>query len=224
VDGAAIGWGTLIGASLVAGALVAAWLVLPGRLSAIVTAFGGGILLAAVALELVPDADERADISLTAAGLLGGALVYVATDALLTRSEGMEAMRRSAHAAAAGRPMEMTALREDAARGEAIAAGLFVDGIPESIALGLTIAEGELGVALLVGVVVGNIVEAYGAAQPIVASGRSKRFALILLSAIGVAVALATVAGATVLSEASSASIGVAQAVASGAVLAVISI
>jgi ZIP family zinc transporter len=199
VNGAAIGWGTLIGASLVAGALVAAWLVLPGRLSAIVTAFGGGILLAAVALELVPDADERAGIWLTAGG--------------------MEAMRRSARAAAAGRPMEMTVLREDAARGEAIAAGLFVDGIPESIALGLTVAEGELGVALLVGIVVGNIVEAYGAAQPIVASGRSKRFALLLLSAIGVAVALATVAGATVLSEASSASIGVAQAVASGAVL-----
>jgi zinc transporter, ZIP family len=224
VNGAAIGWGALIGASLVAGGLVAAWLVLPRQLSAIVTAFGGGILLAAVALELVPDADERAGTWLTAAGLLGGALVYVATDALLTRSEGMEAMRRSAHAAASGRPMEMTVLREDAARGEAIAAGLFVDGIPESIALGLTVAEGELGVALLVGIVVGNVVEAYGAAQPIVASGRSKRFALLLLSAIGVAVALATVAGATVLSEARSAPIGVAQAVASGAVLAVISI
>lgn len=224
MNGAAIGWGTLIGASLVAGALVAAWLVLPGRLSAIVTAFGGGILLAAVALELVPDADERAGIWLTAAGLLGGALVYVASDALLTRSEGMEAMRRSAHAAAAGRPMEMTVVREDAARGEAIAAGLFVDGIPESIALGLTIAEGELGIALLVGIVVGNVVEAYGAAQPIVASGRSKGFALLLLGAIGVAVALATVAGATLLSEVSSAPIGVAQAVASGALLAAISI
>ena len=71
MNGAAIGWGTLIGASLVAGALVAAWLVLPGRLSAIVTAFGGGILLAAVALELVPDADERAGTWLTAAVLLG---------------------------------------------------------------------------------------------------------------------------------------------------------
>ena len=28
-----------------------------------------------------------------------------------------------------------------------LAAGLFVDGVPESIALGLTIAEGEIGVA-----------------------------------------------------------------------------
>ena len=70
----------------------------------------------------------------------------------------------------------------------------------------------------------GNIVEAYGAAQAIGASGRSKRFALLLPSAVGVAVALITVAGATVLSEASSASIGVAHAVASGVVLAVISI
>ena len=51
--------------------------------------------------------------------------------------------------------------------------GLFVDGVPESIALGLTVAEGEVGVALLAGIVVGNLVEAYGAAQPIVAGGHA---------------------------------------------------
>jgi hypothetical protein len=35
-----------------------------------------------------------------------------------------------------------------------------VDGVPESVALGLTIAEGEVGLALLVGIAVGNVVEA----------------------------------------------------------------
>jgi zinc transporter, ZIP family len=220
----AIGWGALVGASLAAGGLLAARVELPERIAAALTAFGGGILLAAVALELVPEADERAGTWLTAAGLLAGALAYVATDAWLTRDEGMEAMRRAAHAAAAGRPMEMTPSQAELARGEAIAAGLVVDGVPESIALGLTIAEGELGLALLIGIVVGNVVEAYGAAQPIVAAGRTRRFAVLLLTGIGVAVALATIAGATVLAEAPDEPIGVAQAVASGAVLAVISI
>jgi zinc transporter, ZIP family len=131
-------------------------------------------------------------------------------------------VRRSGHAAAAGRPMMMHSA--EAARGESIAAGLFVDGVPESLALGLTIAEGEIGVALLAGVLIGNVVEAYGAAQPIVAGGHTKRFAVMLLAAIGAALALATVLGGTVLADASGELVGTAQAVAAGAVMAVVTI
>jgi hypothetical protein len=42
--------------------------------------------------------------------------------------------------------------------------------VPESIALGLT-CDSHLGVALLVGVLVGNLAEAYGAVPPIIAIG-----------------------------------------------------
>ena len=118
----------------------------------------------------------------------------------------------------------MPSSRGDGARGESIAVGIFVDGVPESVALGLTVAEGAVGVALLVGILVGNVVEAYGAAQPIVANGRSKRFALTLLAAIGLALAFATVLGGTVLADASGTLIGTAEAIAAGAVLAVVSI
>lgn len=133
-------------------------------------------------------------------------------------------MRRMDHAAAAGRPMTMPHGHAEAARGESIAAGIFVDGVPESIALGLTIAEGDLGVALLAGVLIGNVVEAYGAAQPILAGGHSRRFALGLLGGIGLALAAATILGGTVFAGASAALVGTMQAVAAGAVLAVISI
>ncbi|MGI8585232.1 MAG: hypothetical protein ACR2KY_02380, partial [Thermoleophilaceae bacterium] len=74
------------------------------------------------------------------------------------------------------------------------------------------------------GIVVGNLVEAYGAAQPIVAGGRSRRFAVGLLGGIGATLALATILGGTVLADASPELIGTAQAVAAGAVLAVVSI
>jgi zinc transporter, ZIP family len=222
--GASLGWGLVIGASLLAGATAAAALRLPEKAAATLTAFGGGVLFAAVALELVPEADREAGVALTAFGLIVGTLVYVGADSWLNRDEDMKMMRRSAHAAAAGRPMTMPASHDEAARGESIAAGLFVDGVPESIALGLTIAEGEVGVALLAGILVGNLVEAYGAAQPILSGGRSKRFATGLLGAIGLSLALATVLGGTVLADASPELIGTAQAVAAGAVLAVVTI
>ena len=163
-DVALIGWAILVGASLVAGALVAVVLRLPERIAAVLTSFGGGLLVAAIAFELVPEADERAGTVVTVLGLLAGTLVYVGADAWLTRDEAMAEMRRSGQAAAAGQPMTMSVDHAEAARGESIAVGLFVDGVPESIALGLTVAEGEIGLALLVGIVVGNVVEAYGAA------------------------------------------------------------
>jgi ZIP family zinc transporter len=223
--GASIGWGLAVAASLIAGGTVAALVRLPERVAALVTSFGGGILLAAIALELVPEADRSAGAGLTTLGLVVGTLVYVGADAWLNRDEEIKSMRRSGHAAAAGMEMDMPAAgAAGAARGESIAAGIFVDGVPESVALGLTVADGELGIALLAGILVGNVVEAYGAAQPIVAAGGSRRFALTLLSAIGLALAFATVLGGTVLSDASPSLIGSAEAVAAGAVLAVVSI
>ncbi|MGI9111464.1 MAG: hypothetical protein ACR2GT_04605 [Gaiellaceae bacterium] len=170
------------------------------------------------------EADRDAGSTITALGLVAGTLVYVTADRWLTRDDSMAEMRRSAHAAAAGEPMTMKSGHAEAARGEAIAAGLFVDGVPESLALGLTVAEGGIGVALLVGIVVGNVVEAYGAAQPIVAGGHTRRFAVGLLGGIGAALALATVLGATVLANTSSSLVGGAEALAAGAVLAVTSI
>ena len=64
--------GLVIAASLLAGALVATRTALPPRLAAAITAFGGGVLLSAIALELVPDADQAAGPWLTAAGMLAG--------------------------------------------------------------------------------------------------------------------------------------------------------
>jgi zinc transporter, ZIP family len=222
--GASLGWGLVIAASLVAGGLVAAAVSLPERVAAMITAFGGGTLLSAIALELVPEADAEAGVALTALGLAAGSVVYVGADWWLNRDEQMKTARRSMHAAASGRAMEMSKRQAEEARGESIAVGIFVDGVPESIALGLTVAEGEVGVALLAGILIGNVVESYGAAQPILMGGRSKRFAITLLTAIGFALAFATVLGGTVLADASPELVGTAQAVAAGAVLAVVSI
>jgi zinc transporter, ZIP family len=223
--GASVAWGLVVAGSLLAGALTAATVRIPGRLAATVTAFGGGTLIAAIGLQLVPTASRQAGLGLTAVGMLAGTLTYVGVDAWLTRDADMRAMRRSCQAVSAGgRMAAMAAGRGDARRGEAVALGGFVDGVPESLALGLMVASGGVGFALLAGILVGNVVESYGAARLIVGGGQSGRFALTLLGALGLALAFATVLGGTVLSGADPALIGTAQAVAAGAVLAVVSI
>jgi ZIP family zinc transporter len=228
--GASAVWGIAIGLSLTLGAAVAASVRLPARLAELMTTVGGGILFAAIAFELVPEADAAAGPAITAAGLVTGTLVYVGADAWLTRDDDKRARRRMVQAMAAGAPMddEMMAVavpdHAEAARGESIAVGLFVDGVPESVALGLTVAAGEVGVALAAGILIGNLVEAYGAATPIIAGGHGKGFAVGLLAAIGGALALATVLGGTVLADAPAELVGSAQAVAAGAILAVVSI
>lgn len=219
-----IGWGLAVGLSLVLGAIVAVRLRLSGHTAAGLTAFGGGLLLAAVALELVPEADAEAGRALTAAGLAAGTLIYVGADAWLGRNESRRQMRRAMQAGKTGRPPPDDMGATESARGLSIAAGLFIDGVPESLALGLTIAEDELGVALLAGILVGNLVESYGATRPIIAGGHSAGFALRIMTAIGLALAIATALGGTVLADASPELIGSAQAIAAGAVLAVVTI
>lgn len=222
--GVVAGWAALVAASLVAGAVLAARARLPERLAALITGFGGGILLAAVALELVPEADARAGRTWTALGLFAGALIYVGADAWLSRDETMDKTRRSRHASASGQPSMMPQPSAESVRGETIAAGIVVDGIPESLALGLMATQGGSGLALLIAVVVGNITESYAAAQPIISGGRSAASAVRLLSAIGVILGLMTVLGGTAGAAAPDVLIGSAQAVAAGAVLAVLSI
>ena len=205
----------MVGLSLVAGALIASRLALSQAAASSLTAVGGGLLLSAVALELVPEADRAAGPATTAICLVAGTLAYVAADFWLHREPQMSEQRTAMHAAASGR---MTMSSERMQEGRSLAAGLVIDGVPESLALGLTVAEGELGLALLAGVLVGNVVEAYGSAH-LIGRGAVRLFAII-----GAALAVTTLLGATVLSGASAGFVGGAQAVAAGAVLAVISI
>jgi zinc transporter, ZIP family len=216
-----LAWGAAVGGSLIAGALAGALLPPWERVASTITVFGGGVLLGALAFELVPDAEHDAGVGWTATGLVAGALLFLGADWLLTREQGRRELRRAVQAGMMARRIEGTA-DEEAARGRSIALGAFIDGVPETAALGLTVAEERVGLALLVGIVVANVAEAYGGSEPIVAGGSSRRFALGVFSAIGVALVVALVLGATFLADAGPAVRGTAQAVAGGAIFATV--
>ena len=71
----AAGWGLLSGSALLLGAFVGYAAPLPQRLIAAVMAFGAGVLISALAFELMDKAVERGGFGATAAGFLGIALI-----------------------------------------------------------------------------------------------------------------------------------------------------
>ena len=86
---AAFGWGVLGAATLVVGALVAVWAPLGTRVVGMVMALGAGVLLSAVAFDLVEEAvDTSGGEGGVTLGLAAGALTFFAGDAYIDRMGG----------------------------------------------------------------------------------------------------------------------------------------
>lgn len=97
-----------------------------------------------------------------------------------------------------------------------------MDGVPETAAIGISIAEGRVALPLLADVVVSNLAESYGASEPISEAGYPRRYPILMFGGIALALVIALVAGATLLSDAPNGVIGTAEAVAGGAIFATV--
>jgi ZIP family zinc transporter len=201
-------WGALGGSALLVGALVA-YLTTPSpRLIGAVMALGSGLLIGSISFELIDEAIDHADIGLVGFFTLVGALVFTAGDWWLQRRGGGE--RKDAEGAQAeGAPL-------------AIVLGSVLDGIPESFVLGLTVLQGSVSVALLVGILLSNLPEGMSSSSGLRRAGwpRGKvvRMWLLVVAASAVSAAI----GYAALDPASGQSGARAQAFAAGALLAML--
>ncbi|WP_029434211.1 ZIP family metal transporter [Blastococcus sp. URHD0036] len=203
-------WGLLGGAALVLGALVAWFVRVPQPVIASVMAFGSGVLISAVAFDLVAEAADIGGLVPTAIGFLGGALAYVGANAVLAR-RGARHRKRSG-----GQPSE----DEQAGSGAAIAVGALLDGVPESVVLGLgLIGGGGVSLSVLAAVFISNVPEGLSSAAGMKRSGRSARYVFGIWGGIAVVSALAALFGYLVLGDAAPEIIAVITAVAAGAIL-----
>jgi zinc transporter, ZIP family len=200
-------WGILAGSSLVLGGIVALRLPISRRLLGLIMAFGAGVLISAVAFELVQEGFETsAGEGGVALGLFAGAAVFFIGDTLIGRLGGSE--RKSADGHQAGG----SAL--------AIVLGIVLDGIPESLVLGLTVLEaGAVSVAFLVAVFLSNLPEAIAATTGLAKSGWANGRILGLWIGIMVVSGLASAAGYVLLDTASPRTIAFVLAFAGGAIL-----
>ena len=207
-------WGLLGGGALVLGALVA-WLVrVPSIVAYSVMAFGAGVLISALAFDLVDEAARTGGVLPTVLGFLGGAVTYVAGNALLARY-GAHHRKRSGDQ----QPRE----EEQGGSGTAIALGALLDGVPESVVLGLSLLGGQgVGVPVLAAIVISNLPEGLSSTAGMKRAGRSARFVLGTWVGIAVASAVAGALGVLLLEGASAQAVAAITAVAAGAILAMV--
>ncbi|PRY38814.1 hypothetical protein CLV43_108214 [Umezawaea tangerina] len=107
--------------------------------------------------------------------------------------------------------------------GAAIAVGALLDGVPESVVLGLSLLSGGgVGVAVLVAVFISNVPEGLSSAAGMKQAGRGARYVFGVWGGIAVASGVAALLGNLLLRDASPATIAVITAVAAGAILAMV--
>jgi ZIP family zinc transporter len=177
-------------------------------------AFGSGVLISALSFDLMDEAYQRGGFDATALGFLGGAAVYTAANWYLAQ-HGAKHRKRSG----GQQPSES----EQPGSGLAIVVGSLIDGIPESVAIGVSlIAGGAVSVAAVVAIFLSNLPEGLSAAVGMKRAGRTARYIFGLHAAIVLVSALAALAGYAIFSRLSGDVIAATTAVAAGGILAML--
>jgi ZIP family zinc transporter len=204
---AAFGWGIVAGSSLLLGGLIALRFRISRRVLGLVMAFGAGVLISAVAYELVREAfDTSGGEGGVALGLFAGALMFYAGDAAIDRMGGAD--RKSLRGPqAAGAPL-------------AIVLGIVLDGIPETAVIGLSLLDGHgVSVAVIAAVFLSNLPESIAATDGLARSGWKPGRILGLWTVVILACATASLAGYALLDGAPARTLAFVLAFAGGAVL-----
>ncbi|MCU1691909.1 MAG: integral rane protein [Frankiales bacterium] len=207
---AAAGWGLLAGAALLVGAAVAWFLPVPKRLVALVMAFGAGVLVSALAFELVAEAADSAGLAEVVAGFAAGALVYTGANVALARYGARHRKRSSG--------------QQSEGSGTALAVGALLDGIPESAVIGVSLlGGGGVSVATVVAIFLSNLPEGLSSAAGMRAAGHGARYVFGLWAGIAVASGVAAAGGLLAGDALGVSGVAVVTAFAAGAILAMIS-
>ncbi|WP_163165990.1 ZIP family metal transporter [Arthrobacter sp. Alg241-R88] len=222
-------FGVVTASALVLGALAGVRFELPKRVLAIILSFAAGALITALTFELFEDSFERGGVWRAGIGLFVGALVFTVLSALLDRwaQAGSEPVpadeyrgspKLDTDAAAEGRAPSAASTR--GAAGLALLAAATLDGVPENLALGVSLGEGTGGLALLAAIFVSNLPEALVGAASMRSQGMSTAAVIRLWGVCSVVLVLAVVVGAGPLSGSSPETISLPLAFAAGAVIA----
>jgi ZIP family zinc transporter len=204
-------WGLVAGSALVLGAFIGWFVRVPARAIAAVMAFGSGVLISALSFELMDEAYRASGLVACAGGFLFGAALYTLATWLLAR-HGAKHRKRSGGL----QPSEA----EHGGSGLAIAAGALLDGIPESIVIGISLLRGgAVSMVTVVAIFLSNLPEGLSSAAGMKRASRTARYVFCLWIGIALLSGAASWLGYVALGDVSSVLISAVTAVAAGAIL-----
>lgn len=207
-------WGFFAGGALIVGALVGYFVRVPQRVIAAIMAFGSGVLISALSFDLMQEAFERGGFGATAIGFMGGAAIYTTANWYLDH-RGAKHRKRSGPQ----QPNE----KESPGSGTAIAVGALLDGIPESIVIGLSLLNGgAVSFVAVIAIFLSNVPEGLSSAAGMRKAGRSARYVLSVWVGIALISGLASLVGFALFRHYPPSVIAGTTAVAAGAILAML--
>jgi zinc transporter, ZIP family len=202
-------WGAMAASTLLVGAFLALRYSIPKRTLGLIMGFGAGVLLSAVAYDLVLEASHDASGQvIVSLGLFSGAVVFFFGTRYFQR------LGKSNGDATSQKP---------SASGLAIILGAALDGIPESIVLGLTLTGGGgVGITFLLAILLSNLPEGIAGTTDLLESGWTGAQILRVWTIVVIASAVAALAGYAVFGVASPNIVASVKAFAGGAIIAML--
>jgi ZIP family zinc transporter len=200
-------WGLIATSSLVVGGLLGSWWTPGKRTLGVIMAFGAGVLISAVAYELVFEAVQLARFTgFPTMGFFAGAFAFFFSDRLIGALGGSQ--RKAIEATHQSNLVVPLVL------------AIVLDGIPESVVIGLSILEGgTVSLAMLVAVFISNLPESVAGTAGMRSGGWSRTRILVLWVSIAVVCAVASAGGYGLLGELSPRWLSFVLAFAGGAIL-----
>ena len=201
-------WGALGASALLIGALVAYVTTPSNRFIAIVMALGAGLLIGSISFELIDEALKTTEVAKVGLFTLIGAAAFTVGNMVLDRKGGGD-RKDSEGAQAEGSPL-------------AIVLGSVLDGIPESFVLGLTVLQGSVSVALLIGIVLSNLPEGLSSSSGLRIAGWTRARVVRMWALVVLVSAVSAALGYALLDPTHGHTGAFAQSFAAGALLAMI--
>lgn len=205
-------YGLISGASLILGAIIGLLFKFKSRTVASLMAFGSGILLSAITFGLVDEAFTHGGFESVIVGFLSGGILFLIGDYFLHQI-GARTHRR----------YSLIPTAKDS-NGLLIVLGALLDGIPESVALGVVLfGQQNIGILMLTAIVLSNFPESLSSVQCLI----EEKFSKVKIFGIWVVVGILTVVVVWLsfifLHDLHPASVGILEAFAAGAILMMLS-
>ncbi len=208
-------YGTLSVIPLIIGSYLGSIFRFKEKIIGIIAAFGAGSLIAALTLGLMEESFKMGGYDNAIIGFIIGGIIFSIGDVIIVKIGGRKHKRVYTR-------NQIQPIHDDVseASGWGVVLGQTLDGIPESMALGIgLLVNKNLGLLMLLAIFLSNLPEAISSAYDLTKAGRSHKLIIGTWAIVALSGLVFTILGYTVFAHVSPHLMATFEAIAAGAIL-----